>query len=270
MDCIPPGSCIPPGFCIPPGISRQAYWSGLPFPSPGDLPNPGIRLQCSALQVDFFTDWATREACISEVVDIFPAILIPAWDSSSLAFCMTYSATGNKGLFQICKGVHPGCLLSPCLFNLCGISIMKRGKLKREASIYTQSKDVTQKELCHCPIPSSGSQTSEGLFIGWCRNWNRGLQDSIKKLILFETDYGKFRASLVAQMVKNMSAMQENGFYPRVGNIPWRRNWQPTPILLPRNFHERRSSLGYSQWDHKISHNWETMLSLHFTWEGQA
>ena len=25
------------------GVSRQGYWSGLPFPSPGDLPNPGIR-----------------------------------------------------------------------------------------------------------------------------------------------------------------------------------------------------------------------------------
>ena len=26
----------------PMGFSRQEYWSGLPFPSPGDLPNPGI------------------------------------------------------------------------------------------------------------------------------------------------------------------------------------------------------------------------------------
>ena len=25
------------------GFSRQKYWSGLPFPSPGDLPNPGIK-----------------------------------------------------------------------------------------------------------------------------------------------------------------------------------------------------------------------------------
>ena len=30
-----------PVDCSPPG-SRQEYWSGLPFPSPGDLPNPGI------------------------------------------------------------------------------------------------------------------------------------------------------------------------------------------------------------------------------------
>ena len=34
------------------GFSRQEYWSGLPFPSPGDLPNPGIEPRSPALQVD--------------------------------------------------------------------------------------------------------------------------------------------------------------------------------------------------------------------------
>ena len=34
------------------GLSRQDYWSGLPFPSPGDLPNPGIEPRSPALQAD--------------------------------------------------------------------------------------------------------------------------------------------------------------------------------------------------------------------------
>ena len=34
------------------GFSRQEYWSGLPFPSPGDLPKPGIKPGCPALQAD--------------------------------------------------------------------------------------------------------------------------------------------------------------------------------------------------------------------------
>ena len=42
--------------------SRQEYWSGLPFPSPGDLPNPGIELVSPMLAGGFFTVWATREA----------------------------------------------------------------------------------------------------------------------------------------------------------------------------------------------------------------
>ena len=34
------------------GLSRQEYWSGLPFPSPGDLPNPGIEPRSPTLQAD--------------------------------------------------------------------------------------------------------------------------------------------------------------------------------------------------------------------------
>ena len=34
------------------GFSRKEYWSGLPFPSPGDLPYPGIELMYPALQAD--------------------------------------------------------------------------------------------------------------------------------------------------------------------------------------------------------------------------
>ena len=33
-------------------FSRQGYWSGLPFPSPGDIPNPGIEPSTPALQAD--------------------------------------------------------------------------------------------------------------------------------------------------------------------------------------------------------------------------
>ena len=34
------------------GFSRKEYWSGLPFQSPADLPNPGIKLRSPALQAD--------------------------------------------------------------------------------------------------------------------------------------------------------------------------------------------------------------------------
>ena len=36
------------------GFSRQEYWSGLPFPSPGDLPGPGIAPRSPTLQADCF------------------------------------------------------------------------------------------------------------------------------------------------------------------------------------------------------------------------
>ena len=37
------------------GFSRQEYWSGLPFPSPGDLPNPGIEPGSPTLEADALT-----------------------------------------------------------------------------------------------------------------------------------------------------------------------------------------------------------------------
>ena len=45
------------------GISqRQEYWSGLPFPSPKDLPDPGIELSSPALASEFFTTGTIWEA----------------------------------------------------------------------------------------------------------------------------------------------------------------------------------------------------------------
>ena len=37
------------------GFSRQEYWSELPFPSPGDLPDPGIKPRSPALEADALT-----------------------------------------------------------------------------------------------------------------------------------------------------------------------------------------------------------------------
>ena len=37
-------------------------------------------------------------------------------------------------------------------------------------------------------------------------------------------------------------------FDPWVGKIPWRRQWQPTPLFLPGKFHGQRSLAGYSLW----------------------
>ena len=51
-------------------FSRQEYWSGSPFPSPGDLPNPGfepVSLASPSLAGGFFTSWATMKAQVEEM-----------------------------------------------------------------------------------------------------------------------------------------------------------------------------------------------------------
>ena len=60
-------------------------------------------------------------------------------------------------------------------------------------------------------------------------------------------------ASMVVQMVKNLSAMQEIRFCSWVGKIPWRKEWQPTPVFLPGEFHEQRKLANYGPWGHKES-----------------
>ena len=58
----------------------------------------------------------------------------------------------------------------------------------------------------------------------------------------------------MAQTVKNLPAMQEiHGLDPWVGEIPWRREWLPTPVFLPGEFHGQRNLVGYSPWGHKES-----------------
>ena len=49
------------------GFSRQEYWSGLPFPSPGDLPNPGIKPGSPALQADSLPTepWGKPSKCLN-------------------------------------------------------------------------------------------------------------------------------------------------------------------------------------------------------------
>ena len=54
VDCSPPGSAVHEAP-LSMGFSRQEYWSGLPFPSPRDLPDPGIKPRSPALQADALT-----------------------------------------------------------------------------------------------------------------------------------------------------------------------------------------------------------------------
>ena len=47
------------------------------------------------------------------------------------------------------------------------------------------------------------------------------------------------------------------GFHPWVGKIPWRREWQPTPVFLPGEVHGQRNLVDYSPLDHsqRVGHD---------------
>ena len=49
-------------------------------------------------------------------------------------------------------------------------------------------------------------------------------------------------------MVKNLPAVRETRVQYWVGKIPWRREWPPTLVFLPRESHGQRSLVGYGAW----------------------
>ena len=51
--------------------------------------------------------------------------------------------------------------------------------------------------------------------------------------------------------------------HPRMGKIPWRRKWQPAPVLLPGEFLRWRSGTGCSPWNHRVGHDCAT--NFHFS-----
>ena len=71
------------------------------------------------------------------------------------------------------------------------------------------------------------------------------------------------KTSLVAQMVSVRLQCGRPRFDPWVGNILWRRKWQPTPVLLPGKSQglEERCRL-QSMGSQRVGHDWATSLSL--------
>ena len=55
------------------GFSRQKYWSGLPFSSPGDLPDPGTKPRSPASHVNSLIVWATR------VTQVMSSMRVLSW-----------------------------------------------------------------------------------------------------------------------------------------------------------------------------------------------
>ena len=93
----------------------------------------------------------------------------------------------------------------------------------------------------------------------WCGKacWPLSTWDDLRR------DSHSDQASQVTQQAKAICLQCEShrewGFSPCVGKIPWRRDWQPTPVFLPGESHGQRSLVGYSPWGHKASDRTEVM-----------
>ena len=116
---------------------RQKYWSGLPFPSPVDLPNPGIEPMSPALQADSFCHRATRKKDCSGLYSVsrnlFIMYLIIPPHLSSVLFPSS-SHIPSSGNYSGCKWethnfhwllVFKGTSFPVCLFGLWSVGVGK-------------------------------------------------------------------------------------------------------------------------------------------------
>ena len=76
---------------------------------------------------------------------------------------------------------------------------------------------------------------------------------AIRTIFKITLNKNSIRASLEAQMVKNLPGSRRHGFDPWVGKIPWRREWRYTPVFWPGEYHGQKSLVGYSLWGRKES-----------------
>ena len=118
-------------------FSRQGYWTGLPFPSPGDLPNPGIEPRSPALQADslltklqgkrqvsilgqnlVFSSFPVRQSFSNGERDFFSSEELPLFNHMFLALLRLLEGDSNT----IAKGVSYS-------FKIEGIFILTRSHI---------------------------------------------------------------------------------------------------------------------------------------------
>ena len=106
------------------GFSRQEHWSGLPFPSPGDLTNPGIEPTSPALAGEFFTTEPPGKApefCVTSQM----SPMSPGWFNSRSHMIHTYRGYSCIVSHLLTSYINfpsfmrkPGKLFSPSLTHL--------------------------------------------------------------------------------------------------------------------------------------------------------
>ena len=84
------------------GFSRQECWSGLPFPSPGDLPDPGIEPGSPALQADALPSEPPGKASEAEV-DVFLEFSCFFYDPADVGDLIFDSSAFSKTSLDIWK-----------------------------------------------------------------------------------------------------------------------------------------------------------------------
>ena len=91
------------------GFSRQEYWSELPFPTPGDFPDPGIESKSPALQADSSPSELTSGKSNELIVEKF--------ESSPYSSCCVAVSTGQVSVPSL-KPEGRGCIMCLAVYGI--------------------------------------------------------------------------------------------------------------------------------------------------------
>ena len=67
----------------------------------------------------------------------------------------------------------------------------------------------------------------------------------------------------------NAGDIREHGLDTWIRKIPWRREWEPTPVFLPGESHGERSLAGYGPWSRKEADTTERLTGFSFTFKAK-
>ena len=216
------------------GFSWQEYWSGLSFPSLGDLLDPGIEPRSPTLQADALPSEPPGKPLICSK----HVLKAEQYDRDSLGTLVHCIYNSNK---QVNKK------LSSLRFYIKYKSNFFILIIWNYECYYVTN--IHEKYLCYTPKRSklTGWPPTVRVTPGACTVMRTGTK------VRCPRPHTPQRASPVAQPWRLCLQCRRCGWIPGLGRsrrIPWKRAWQPTPVFLPGKFHGQKSLVSYSPQGH--------------------
>ena len=160
-------------------FSRPEYWSGWPFPSLGDLPNPGVKPRSPALQADSLPaepQGKPRNPGVGRL-SLLQWIFPTQESNRGLLHCrqILYQLSHKGGLASKCQLLHPRFLLHTRMVT--GLEHSLSSSIRSSRASSTMKTGVIHSRGCspHCPPHYHSSSRSNGLSLlpvlrGFCPN----------------------------------------------------------------------------------------------------
>jgi len=240
------------------GFSRQEYWSGLPFPSPEDLPDPGIEpgspeLQADSLLSELYAEYIMWDAGLDETQN---GIKISRRNTNNLTYADDTTLLGDKEeeLKNLLMKVKEESEKVGLKLNIQKTKIMAYSHITSQKADGETMKTVTDLNFLDSKITADGD---------WSHEIKRRLLLQRKAMTNLDRVLRNRDVTLMTKVhIVKDSCLQDRipGFDPWVRKILWIREWQATQVYLLGQSHGKRSLVGLQ----KAKRDWATNIHIWF------